>query len=81
MVMRQADLNKVRTAVHNQLGNRVMIRTNKGRHKVDVTEGVIREAYPSIFIVEVESELDETPRMLSFSYTDVLTKDVKMTLC
>lgn len=81
MVMRQADLNRVRIAVHNQLGNKVMIRANKGRHKVDVTEGVIKEAYPSIFIVEVENELEETSRLLSFSYTDVLTKDVKMTLC
>lgn len=81
MVMRQADINRVRYAVKSQLGNKVMIRANKGRHKIDVTEGIIKETYPSIFIVQVENKYEDTPRLVSFSYTDVLTQDVKLTLC
>lgn len=81
MVMRQVDINRVRHAVKSQLGNKVMIRANKGRHKIDVTEGIIKETYPSIFIVQVDNKLEDTKRLVSFSYTDVLTKDVKLTLC
>lgn len=81
MVMRQADINRVRHAVRSQLGNKVMIKANKGRHKIDVTEGIIKETYPSIFIVQVDNKYEATKRLVSFSYTDVLTKDVKLTLC
>ena len=38
------------------------------------------ETYPSIFLVEVENKLDDTVQTVSFSYTDVLTKDVQMQL-
>lgn len=82
MIMRQEDIDKVRASVGRQLGSKVLIKLNRGRHKIDVAEGVIKEAYPSIFVIEVEGETIEEPsKMLSFSYTDVLTKDVRMKLC
>ncbi|MDO5291198.1 MAG: Veg family protein [bacterium] len=77
----QNDLNKVRQAVVSHIGSKVKIKANKGRHKIDITEGVISETYPSIFLVRVDNEVEETSRMVSFSYTDVLTRDVRMTLC
>ena len=54
---------------------------NQGRHKVDVTEGIITETYPSIFLIQVENEVDDSFKTVSFSYSDVLTKDIKMVLC
>ena len=78
--MSQADLRKVRLSVDRNIGNKVKIRANRGRHKIDVTEGVISKTYPSIFLVEVENKLDASTQMISFSYTDVLTKDVQMQL-
>ncbi len=81
MVMKQSDLNKVRTSIGCRLGNKVMIKINKGRHKSDIAEGVLKEAYPSIFVVEVNDMDEQLPRMLSFSYADILTKDVQMKLC
>ena len=68
--MSQADIKKVKSSVDKNVGNRVKIRT----------EGVISETYPSIFLVEVENKLDDTVQTVSFSYTDVLTKDVQMQL-
>lgn len=79
--MKQSDLNKVRQAVINHVGSRVRVKANKGRHKVDITEGIITETYPSIFLVTVDNSLEESTRTVSFSYTDVYTKDVKLTLC
>ena len=78
--MSQADILRVRSSVDQNIGNKVKIRANRGRHKNDVTEGIIRETYPSIFLVEVENKLDDTTQKISFSYTDVLTKDVQMQL-
>ena len=78
--MSQTDILRVRSSVDQNIGNKVKIRANRGSHKIDVTEGIIRETYPSIFLVEVENKLDDTTQKISFSYTDVLTKDVQMQL-
>ncbi len=78
--MKQSDVVRVRKAVNNHIGSKVRIHANKGRHKVDVTEGVITETYPSIFLIEVKNEIENTLQTVSFSYTDVLTKDVRMML-
>ena len=78
--MSQADILRVRSSVDQNIGNKVKIRANRWRHKIDVTEGIIRESNPSIFLVEVENKLDDTTQKISFSYTDVLTKDVQMQL-
>lgn len=78
--MSQADLKKVKLSVDKNIGNRVKIRANRGRHKIDVAEGIISETYPSIFLVEIMNELDDSTQTISFSYTDVLTKDVQMQL-
>lgn len=78
--MSQADIMKVKTSVDKNIGNRVKIRANRGRHKIDITEGVISETYPSIFLIEVDNKIDDSTQKISFSYTDVLTKDVQMVL-
>lgn len=80
-MMKQTDVNRVRRSVVKHVGSKVKIRANKGRHKVDITEGVISETYPSIFLIEVQDELEDTFKTMTFSYTDILTKDVRLTLC
>lgn len=79
--MEQAQISKVRASVYRQCGNRVKIQLDRGRNKVDVQEGVIQEAYPSVFTILVDDEQDNAPQLLSFSYTDIITKDIRMKLC
>ncbi|MCI7322830.1 MAG: Veg family protein [Lachnospiraceae bacterium] len=80
--MEQAEISKVRASIHQQCGNRVKIQLDRGRNKVDIQEGVIQRAYPSVFTVLVDDEREENPpQLLSFSYTDVITKDIRMKLC
>ena len=82
MAIKQADINKVRASVLGQLGNRVMIQLDRGRNRIDIQEGVIQGAYPSVFTILIDDESDKNPpQLLSFSYTDVLTRDVRMKLC
>lgn len=78
--MGQLDVRQVRKVVNAHIGSRVRIKSNKGRHKIDVTEGIITETYPSIFLVEVANDVEATSQMVSYSYTDVLTKDVCLSL-
>lgn len=79
--MEQAEISKVRASVHQQCGNRVKIQLDRGRNKVDIQEGVIQKAYPSVFTILVDDEQDNAPQLLSFSYTDIITKDIRMKLC
>lgn len=51
--MQQADISKVRASVHQQCGSKVMIQLDRGRNKVDIQQGVIQHAYPSVFTILV----------------------------
>ena len=65
--MQQADIRKVRASVHQQCGKKVMIQLDRGRNKVDIQEGVIQNAYPSVFTILVNDEREENPpQLLSF---------------
>jgi uncharacterized protein Veg len=77
--MQQADIRKVRASVHQQCGKKVMIQLDRGRNKVDIQEGVIQNAYPSVFTILVNDEREENPpQLLSFSYSDIITRDIRM---
>ena len=79
--MANASVGRVRRAVSQHVGSKVRVRSNLGRHKYDVTEGVITETYPCIFLVRVENAEEDSFQTVSYSYTDVITKDVQLTLC
>lgn len=80
--MERSDFDKVRASVADKCGSRVEICLDRGRNKVDIQTGVIKEAYPSVFTIEVEGQDKNVPdQLLSFSYTDIITKDIRMRLC
>lgn len=80
--MRQpANMCYVRNIVVSNVGRKVKIKANKGRNKVDIAEGIISETYPCVFLVQLKSEESESVKTMSFSYTDVLTKEVELVLC
>lgn len=75
------DIKSVRTEVSRYIGSRVKVRTNLGRNKVDVTEGVLARLYPSIFLIQVQAHGDLPERMISYSYNDVITHDIELVIC
>lgn len=82
MTVQQTSISKVRASVLQQLGSRVMIQLDRGRHRVEVQKGIIQGVYPCVFTILVNNEDEENPpRLLSFSYADVLTRDIRMKLC
>ena len=80
--MEHSDFDKVRASVQQQCGSEVMIQLDRGRNMVDIQRGVIKEAYPSVFTILVQDEDSKKPaQLLSFSYTDIITKEIRMKLC
>lgn len=70
----------VREQVDKFIGSKVLIKANKGRKRVVVKEGVLQSTYPSIFIVKVQNEYQDSFRTVSYSYTDIITNNVELSL-
>ena len=82
MAAEQEVLDKIRASITLQLGSTVQIRQEEGRNRTNVCEGVLQNAYPSVFTVLVNDDNPENPPQLrSFSYTDIITRDIRMKLC
>ena len=70
------NLSAIRDQVYQHRGSRVFYRAANGRRKAEARQGVIVEAYPSLFTLYVESQNST----VSFSYADLLTKEVELRL-
>lgn len=75
----KATIMDVKREVENYRGKRVKLEAHKSKKKLYQKEGVIEGTYPSIFTISVKEDKRPTQR-LSFSYSDVLTKSVKIAL-
>lgn len=76
----QSDIPKVKKSIEKFIGSRVMLESGKGRQSLDTREGIIQDVYQSIFIVQLYDKCVPAGRV-SYNYTDVLTKTVKITIC
>ena len=79
--MGKVDVRAVRNAVYRAIGSKVVVKANRGRHRFDINEGVIKEVYPHVFMIELSDNEDEVSKRVSYTYTDILTKDVQLQLC
>lgn len=66
----------IREAIGKHRGSRIFYRAANGRRKIEERSGVIKETYPSLFTVYIDAQRST----ISFSYTDVLTKEVELQL-
>lgn len=78
MATKQA-LAEIRQDLEALVGTRVRLRSHKGRNKVVEREGVLERTYPNIFVIKLDEK--RAQRRVSFSYTDVLTETVELTVC
>lgn len=65
------DLNITKKQVNNIKGMEVVLKVNRGRNRIEVLEGCIESAYPSIFTLKTYGG-----EVLSFSYSDILSKNI-----
>lgn len=60
------------------VGNKIRLRANRGRKKVIEKTGVLENIYPNIFVVRLDEK--QVERRISFSYADILTDAVQLTV-
>ncbi len=79
----QKDLVKIKSDLADNVGNKVRLKAKRGRKQIIEREGVIESTYPSIFVVKLDTHNDipTSERLVSYSYTDVLTKTVELFIC
>ncbi|MDR7869653.1 MAG: Veg family protein [Tissierellaceae bacterium] len=73
------NVTKIRKDLEGCIGKPVILKANKGRKKTIVREGILESAYPSLFVVKISNEYDST-RRVSYTYSDVLTSTVEITV-
>lgn len=74
------DLGKIKSNLQENVGNKVRLKAKYGRKQIIVRDGVIENIYPSIFTVklDIQNDVPTSDRLVSYSYTDVLTKSVEL---
>ena len=70
----------IRKDIEKYIGKKVILRANKGRKRTVVRDGILEAAYPNLFVVRICNEYDSS-RKVSYTYTDVLTGTVEVTVC
>ena len=71
---------RIRKDLEGCIGKTVILRANKGRKRIVVREGILESAYPNLFVVKIANEYDSI-RRVSYTYSDVLTSTVEVTIC
>ncbi len=70
------DITNLKTDIAENIGQKIMVKGTLGRSKFFEKEATIEKAYPNLFIVKY----DENDRNVTYSYTDVLTRTVEVSL-
>ena len=58
--------------INSKVGEKVYITVYGMRNKIDRYEGTIKNIYPNIFTIDING------KEKSFSYRDIITKDIKI---
>ncbi len=69
----------IKKGIGKYVGQRIVVKANKGRKKIVTKTGMLEAIYPSIFIVKYGDDGDIISRV-SYSYSDVLTSNVQIKL-
>ena len=75
----KSTLNEIRRNIEGYVGQKVTLKANKGRKRTMIREGILENTYPSIFVVKIDGEYD-SGRRVSYSYSDILTESVEVTV-
>ncbi len=70
------DITNLKTDITENIGQKVIVKGTLGRNKYFEEKATIEKTYPNLFIVKY----DENDRNVTYSYTDVLTRTVEVSL-
>jgi uncharacterized protein Veg len=71
-------LNDIKDKIDELIGKEIKMQVNRGRRRIENYEAIVEKTYPSVFTVRVMSE--SVVDTMSYSYSEVLCGDVKITI-
>ena len=66
----------VKDTLRRNVGRKAIIKCNLGRKKYEEYQAIIKEIYDNIFLVELNK--DNNIEIKSFSYNDIITKNIRI---
>ena len=66
-------IEKIKEDLNNHIGSIARIKYNLGRNKFEEYDATIKELYKHVFIVKLKND-----ELKSFSYSDIITKTIKI---
>lgn len=66
-------IKKIKEELSNHIGKNVVIKCDLGRNKFEEYNVIIKNIYNHVFIVSLKND-----ELKSFSYTDIITKTIKI---
>jgi uncharacterized protein Veg len=76
----KADLDICRRGMQSYIGKRVKLRSNGGRKRTIIHEGILDRCYPNVFTVRCSRKNAASQETISFSYIDLLTRVVEIAI-
>lgn len=73
-------LDSIKNEVFDSIGKKVIVKADKGRKRIITKEGIIEDAFQSVFTVRIQNEFD-IERTVSYTYSDILTSTVELRIC
>ena len=70
----QNDIANLKMDIEEKVGQRIIVKGSLGRNRPFEKEATLEKVYPSIFVVKY----DDGQRNVTYSYTDILTRTVKL---
>ncbi|WKF85292.1 Veg family protein [Lacticaseibacillus pantheris] len=70
-------LASIKNKLDSKIGEQITVVAQAGRKKVTRRNGILRETFPAIFVVELNQEENDFERV-SYSYADLLTKSIEI---
>lgn len=72
-------MDAIRKEIEQAIGRRVVVKADKGRKRIVTSEGIIENAFEDVFTVRITNKFGDE-RVVSYTYTDMLTSNVKITI-
>ncbi|KRN93641.1 hypothetical protein IV81_GL000382 [Pediococcus stilesii] len=67
----------IKDRLDGRIGEELMVVAQAGRKKVTKRRGRLHMTYPAVFVVDLDQDENSFERV-SYSYTDILTKNIKI---
>ncbi|WP_096186143.1 biofilm formation stimulator Veg [Evansella halocellulosilytica] len=71
---------EIKRSLDENVGKRITIQANGGRKKMIERSGLLEGTYPAVFTIKLDEDQNTVERV-SYSYTDILTETVKLSVC